>query len=69
MRRGLILIVAMGVAALDWAALHDILRGVEADLWLEYGVLVLSLPALALLGLASLRCRTSRGDRLNYGDR
>ncbi len=43
-----ILFVAIGVflLAIDWAALHDILKG-EPDLSLEYGSLLVSLEAIS----------------------
>ncbi len=35
------------VLGMDWAALHDILKG-EADVWLEWTFLIASLPLLMI---------------------
>ena len=40
---------ALVILALDWAALHDILKG-EPDLILEWGILAASIPGLLWTG-------------------
>jgi len=42
--------------ALDWAALHDILKG-EADVWAEYTTVLLSLVIFGALLLRRLQRR------------
>ncbi len=59
MSRFLIGGVILLVLALDWAALHDILKG-EADTTLEYSMLAVSLVFFIALGYAGLR-RVYRG--------
>jgi hypothetical protein len=60
MRRSLLLIAALPVLAVDWAALHDILRH-EPDVGTEYAALALSLPVLAALWLAARRWSRTQG--------
>ena len=40
-------ILVLLVLGMDWAALHDILKG-EADVWLEWVFLIASLPLLII---------------------
>lgn len=49
--------------ALDWAALHDILRG-EPNLYAEYGMIVFNVVVFGLLILFGLR---RRGKGANAG--
>ncbi len=49
MRRCLIVVAVALIIALDWAALHDIVKGNEPDLCLEYAMIILSVPAAWLL--------------------
>jgi hypothetical protein len=46
----LILIVLLGVILLDWAALHDILKGNEDDYTNEYLILTSSIVVLGIVG-------------------
>lgn len=39
----------LGMLALDWAALHDITAGLEASYFLEWLVLGVSVPVVAVL--------------------
>lgn len=48
MKRMAIFAVVVGLLLLDWAALHDVLRG-EPDVWQEWAILGLSAVAYALL--------------------
>lgn len=52
--------------ALDWAALHDILKGNETDYSLEYGMLATS---LVLFGALILTARRRKGKRENHPSR
>lgn len=54
MRTILLAAVVLFLLALDWAALHDILRG-EPDLRLEYAMLLLSLIVFAAMLFSALR--------------
>ena len=47
MKRILFWLFVLALAALNWAALHDILKG-EPDVWLEWTTVVIS---VALLGV------------------
>jgi len=49
MKRLSILVVVLILLALDWAALHDILKG-EPDTYGEYAMLVFSLLVFGFLG-------------------
>lgn len=60
------MVTATILLALDWAALHDVLRGIEPDLGGEYATLALSLPALVLLGVMAYRQWAGGGTA--YGD-
>lgn len=57
MKTILAMLVAAFVLALDWAALHDILKGKESDLSNEYYILGLSPLVLGLLVLSVVRGR------------
>ncbi len=61
--RGLIF-TAMAVAllALDWAAIHDILKG-EPDTFGEYGMLAFSLIAFSAMAFIGLRRRKGQMSR------
>ncbi len=48
MKRWLILIGFLALAALDWAALHDILKG-EQDVWLEWSFVLVSFVLVAVV--------------------
>ena len=50
------ILILVLIAALDWAALHDIVKG-EPDLTLEYATLVFSVVAVGVLVLLLLRRR------------
>lgn len=52
MRRWAALVV---VLAVDWAALHDIVKGNEPTLWMEHTWLLASPPVLVMLGLLARR--------------
>jgi hypothetical protein len=41
LRKGFIGLLVLGVLALDWAALHDILKG-EPDVWMEWTIVIAS---------------------------
>jgi len=56
MRVLLSIAVVLVLLALDWAALHDILKG-EPNPYGEYGMLVFSAIVFGLLALAGLRKR------------
>ncbi len=60
MRTALFIVVALVLLALDWAALHDIVKGNETTYWQEYGMLAFSLIALAAMLVAALRMRSKR---------
>ena len=60
-RKAVWILVGLVVFALNWAALHDIIKGLEPDLRAEYTVVILT--ALGLLGWAMARIvRTRRGE-------
>jgi hypothetical protein len=52
----LLVAVVLVLLALDWAAVHDILKG-EPNLYGEYGMLAFSAIVFGLLALAGLRKR------------
>ncbi len=52
----LLVAVVLVLLALDWATLHDILKG-EPNLYGEYGMLVFSAIVFGLLAIAGLRRR------------
>ena len=45
--------------ALDWAALHDILKG-EPNLYVEYGILLISMVVFAIMLFMRLRRKDRR---------
>ena len=51
MRKILVALLVLILLALNWAALHDILKG-EADVWMEWSVVFLS---VLLLGTYAMR--------------
>lgn len=57
MRTALFIVVALALLALDWAALHDIVKGNETTYWQEYGMLAFSLVIFAGLAFYALRKR------------
>jgi hypothetical protein len=54
--RILLVAILLVLLALDWAALHDILRG-EPNLWMEWAVVALSAAVVALLVINRLARR------------
>lgn len=58
-KRVVIAMLVLILLALDWAALHDILKG-EADVSLEYGMVLVSVLVFAALVLSKLRQRSHR---------
>ncbi len=46
-------LVIVALIALDWAAIHDILKANEPDYFLEYFALAISLVIVILLGIHS----------------
>ena len=50
MKRWIARLGLVAVLAVDWAALHDIVKGREPSLWMEYTWLLASLPVLVALG-------------------
>ncbi len=46
-------LVIISLVALDWAALHDILKANEPDYFLEYFTLIMSIVIVGLLGIHS----------------
>lgn len=60
MRTGALVLALAGIAALDWAALHDVFEAREPDLLLEVLVVAASLPTLLLVARAMLRPGTRR---------
>lgn len=40
-------ILVLMVSAMDWAALHDIIKG-EPDVWMEWTFVIVSLPLLCI---------------------
>ena len=60
-KKGIWILVGLVVFSLNWAALHDIIKGREPDLRAEYAVVILT--ALGLLGYAVTRIlRTRKGE-------
>ena len=57
-KKGIWILVGLVVFALNWAALHDILKGREPDLRAEYAVVILT--AVGLLGYAIIRILRAR---------
>ncbi len=47
--------VSLILFLLDWAALHDVIKGNEPDLYLEYAMLVLSAVVFGLMLFLHLR--------------
>ncbi len=47
MKRFLFWLFVLTLAALNWAALHDILKG-EQNVWMEWTVVVVSITLLAV---------------------
>jgi 4-amino-4-deoxy-L-arabinose transferase-like glycosyltransferase len=54
--RILLVAILLVLLALDWAALHDILRG-EPNQWMEWAVVALSAAVVALLVINRLARR------------
>jgi len=54
MRKLFVALFVLGVFALNWAALHDILKG-EPDVWMEWSVVALSLMLLAVYSIRKVR--------------
>ena len=54
MKRILIWAGWLALAALNWAALHDILKG-EPNVWMEWTIVTLSLALVAVTVLRKLR--------------
>ena len=52
---GVVLALLLAVLALDWLALDDITTGTEPSHALEWGIVMVSLPLLALCGLGIWR--------------
>ena len=60
-RKAIWIVVGLAIFALNWAALHDIIKGREPDLRAEYTVVILT--ALGLLAWAAARIlHTRRGE-------
>jgi hypothetical protein len=55
-RKGLIWLLVLAVVALDWAALHDILKG-EPNAWMEWTIVIASM----VLGVVYLFRTLRRG--------
>ncbi len=64
MRAAMALLALCGLGALDWAALHDILRG-EPNLMAEYGMLAASVVAGS--GVVWLLSRRRHGGERRIG--
>ncbi|MGB3904070.1 MAG: hypothetical protein WBB22_04045 [Anaerolineae bacterium] len=64
MRDIVLIAIVLILLALDWAALHDILKG-EPDLYGEYGMLVFSAIVFGVLTFARLR---KRGKEARIGE-
>ena len=60
-RRSIWILVGLAVFALNWAALHDIIKGREPDLRAEYLVVILTAPGLLAWAMARI-LRTRRGE-------
>jgi len=61
MKRAWLTLAILVIAALNWAALHDILRRREPDVRMEYTVVILT--GLGLLAWVAVRLlRTRRGE-------
>lgn len=58
-KKVLIAMLVLILLALDWAALHDILKG-EADVSLEYSMVLVSVFVFAALVLSRFRQRSHR---------
>jgi 4-amino-4-deoxy-L-arabinose transferase-like glycosyltransferase len=54
--RFLLVAVLLVLLVLDWAALHDILKG-EPNVWMEWAVVALSAVVVALLAIQQLARR------------
>lgn len=55
-------LVVITLLALDWAALHDIFKGLEPDYTLEYFALIASVIILVLLGIHSYLDKKAKKD-------
>ncbi len=62
MKNLLLIAVVFVLLALDWAALHDILKG-EPDTYLEYAMLMFSLVVLGTMTFFGLRNRRGSASR------
>jgi len=54
MQKPFVALFVLGLFALNWAALHDILKG-EPDVWMEWSVVALSVMLLATYLLRKIR--------------
>jgi hypothetical protein len=61
MKTIILIAIVLLLLALDWAALHDILRG-EPNLYAEYGMFVFSVIVFGLLSLVALRRKRKGAD-------
>lgn len=59
MRKVLIALFVLLVLALNWAALHDILKG-EANVWAEWAFVIVSVLLLAVYLIRKMREAKSR---------
>jgi hypothetical protein len=57
-RKGIWILAGLVIFALNWAALHDIIKGLEPDLRAEYTVVILT--ALGLVAWAMARILRGR---------
>lgn len=61
MKAILLLVIVVVLLALDWAALHDILKG-EPNLYAEYGMIILSVIIFGIMAFIGLKGRSKGAD-------
>ena len=61
MKTILLIGVVLLLLALDWAALHDILKG-EPNLYAEYGMILLSMIIFGVMTFIGLRRKNKRAN-------
>ncbi|MFQ6114980.1 MAG: hypothetical protein ACE5NG_13020 [bacterium] len=51
----LLIVIVLALLALDWAALHDILKKNEPNLYAEYGMIILSVVIFGIMIFMGMR--------------
>jgi hypothetical protein len=54
MRKLFVALFVLALLALNWAALHDILKG-EPDVWMEWSIVALSVLLLVVYSIRRIR--------------